>query len=74
MKINDKRKRVMQFFNSILLNGTIFEYANKIYMTVAVVCDDDGNCYNALCLNDGKFAFFNNEKVQVLDKVTLEIY
>ena len=74
MKINDKRRQVMQSFNSILLIGTIFEYAGKIYMMVAEVCDDNGNYYNALCLNDGNFAHFNSEKVQVLYKVTLEIY
>ena len=74
MKINDKRERVMQSFNSILLIGTILEYAGKIYMMVADVRDDDGNCYNALCLNDGEFAYFNDEKVQVLHKATLEIY
>lgn len=73
MKINDKRERVMQSFNSILPIGTVLEYAGKIYMAVVDVCDDDGNCYNALCLNDGKFAYFNNEKVQVLHEVTLEI-
>lgn len=74
MKINDKRERVMQSFKSILLIDTIFEYAGKIYMTVADVCDDEGNYYNVLCLNDGKFAYFKNEQVQVLNNVALEIH
>ena len=73
MKINDNRERTMQSFKSILRIGEIFEYANKIYMTVADVCDDD-SYYNAVCLNDGEFAYFNNEQVQVLKNVTLEIY
>ena len=74
MKINDNRERVMQSFKSILRIGEIFEYANKIYMTVADVCDDDGNYYNAVCLNDGEFAYFNIEQVQILNNVALEIY
>ena len=73
MKICDKRGRVMQSFNSILVIGTTFDYEGKIYMMVEKVCDDDGNYYNALCLNDGEFAHFNNEKVQVLYNVVLEI-
>lgn len=73
MKINDNRERVMQSFKSILHIGEIFEYANKIYMTVINVADDD-SYYNAVCLNDGEFAYFNNEQVQVLKNVTLEIY
>ena len=74
MKINDNRERVMQSFRSILRIGEIFEYANKIYMTVIDVTDDDGNCYNVVCLNDGEFAYFNNEQVQVLNNVELKIY
>ena len=74
MKINDNREKVMQSFRSILHIGEIFEYANKIYMTVTDVADDEGNCYNAVCLNDGEFAYFNNEQVQVLNNVALEIY
>ena len=73
MKINDNREKVMQSFKSILRIGEIFEYANKIYMTVIEVSDDT-NYYNAVCLNDGEFAYFNNEQVQVLKNVTLEIY
>lgn len=73
MKINDNRERTMQSFKSILRIGEIFEYANKIYMTVINVADDD-SYYNAVCLNDGEFAYFNNEQVQVLKNVTLEIY
>ena len=73
MKINDNREKVMQSFKSILRIGEIFEYANKIYMTVIEVSNDT-NYYNAVCLNDGKFAYFNNEQVQVLKNVTLEIY
>lgn len=69
MKINDNRERTMQSFKSILNIGEIFEYANKIYMTV-----NDNSYYNAVCLNDGEFAYFNNEQVQVLNNVTLEIY
>ena len=72
MKINDKRGQVMQYFHSILLTGTIFEYAGRIYMKVANVCDDE-SYYNVLCLNDGKFAYFDNEQVQVLYDVVLEI-
>lgn len=74
MKINDNRERTMQSFRTILRIGEIFEYANKIYMTVIDVADDDGNYYNAVCLNDGEFAYFNNEQVQVLNNVALEIY
>ncbi len=74
MKINDNREKVMQSFRSILRIGEIFEYANKIYMTVIDVADDDGNCYNVVCLNDGEFAYFNNEQVQVLNNVALEIH
>ena len=74
MKINDNRERVMQSFKSILHIGEIFEYANKIYMTVIDVSDDDGNYYNVVCLNDGDLAYFNNEQVQVLNNVALEIY
>ena len=73
MKINDNRGKVMQSFKSILRIGEIFEYANNIYMTVIKVSDDT-NYYNAVCLNDGEFAYFDNEQVQVLKNVTLEIY
>ena len=73
MKINDNREKVMQSFRTILCIGEIFEYANKIYMTVTDVSDDD-SYYNAVCLNDGEFAYFNNEQVQVLNNVALEIY
>ena len=73
MKINDNRERTMQSFKSILHIGEIFEYANKIYMTVKDVSDDD-SYYNVVCLNDGEFAYFNNEQVQVLNNVALEIY
>lgn len=73
MKINDNRERTMQSFNSILHIGEIFEYADKIYMTVTNVADDD-SYYNAVCLNDGEFAYFNNEQVQVLNNVILEIH
>ena len=73
MKINDKREREMQSFKSILHIGEIFEYGSGIYMTVADVSDDDGNYYNVLRLNDGKFAYFKNEQVQVLNNVALEI-
>ena len=73
MKINDNRERVMQSFRTILHIGEIFEYANKIYMTVKDVSDDD-SYYNVVCLNDGEFAYFNNERVQILNNVTLEIY
>ena len=73
MKINDNRERTMQSFKSILHIGEIFEYADKIYMTVTDVADDD-SYYNAVCLNDGGFAYFNNEQVQVLNNVVLEIY
>ena len=73
MKINDNREKVMQSFRSILRIGEIFEYANNIYMTVIKVSDDT-NYYNAVCLNDGEFAYFDNEQVQVLKNVTLEIY
>lgn len=73
MKINDNREKVMQSFKSILRIGEIFEYANNIYMTVIKVSDDT-NYYNAVCLNDGEFAYFDNEQVQVLKNVTLEIY
>ena len=50
------------------------EYANRIYMTITDVADDEGNYYNVVCLNDGDLAYFNNEQVQVLKNVTLEIY
>ena len=73
MKINDNRERTMQSFKSILRIGEIFEYANEIYMTIIKVSDDT-NYYNAVCLNNGEFAYFNNEQVQVLKNVTLEIY
>ena len=73
MKINDNREKVMQSFKSILRIGEIFEYANNIYMTVIKVSDDT-NYYNAVCLNDGELAYFNDERVQVLNNVTLEIY
>ena len=73
MKINDNREKVKQSFKSILRIGEIFEYANNIYMTVIKVSDDT-NYYNAVCLNDGEFAYFDNEQVQVLKNVTLEIY
>lgn len=73
MKINDNREKVMQSFKSILRIGEIFEYANNIYMTVIKVSDDT-NYYNAVCLNNGELAYFNNEQVQVLKNVTLEIY
>ncbi len=73
MKINDNREKTMQSFKSILRIGEIFEYANKIYMTVTDVSDDD-SYYNVVCLNDGEFAYFNNEQVQVLNNVALEIY
>lgn len=73
MKINDNREKVMQSFKSILRIGEIFEYANNIYMTVIEVSDDT-NYYNAVCLNNGELAYFNNEQVQVLKNVTLEIY
>lgn len=73
MKIIDKRVQVMQYFHSNLLTGTIFEYAGRIYMKVANVCDDE-SYYNVLCLNDGKFAYFENEQVQVLSDVALEIH
>lgn len=73
MTINDNRERTMQSFKSILHIGEIFEYANKIYMKVIDVADDD-SYYNAVCLNDGEFAYFNNEQVQVLNNVALEIY
>ena len=73
MKINDNREKVMQSFKSILRIGEIFEYANKIYMTVIDVADDE-SYYNAVCLNDGELAYFNNEQVQVLKNVTLEIH
>lgn len=73
MKINDNREKVMQSFKSILRIGEIFEYANNIYMTVIKVSDDT-NYYNAVCLNDGEFVYFDNEQVQVLKNVTLEIY
>lgn len=73
MKINDNRERTMQSFKSILHIGEIFEYANKIYMKVIDVADDD-SYYNAVCLNDGEFAYFNNEQVQVLNNAALEIY
>lgn len=74
MKINDKRGRVMQYFHSILLTGTIFEYAGRVYMKIIEVADDDGSCYNTVCLNDGELAQFDIEQVQVLNNVTLEIY
>ena len=73
MKINDNREKVMQSFKSILHIGEIFEYANKFYMKVIDVADDD-SYYNAVCLNNGEFAYFNNEQVQVLNNVALEIY
>ena len=73
MKINDNRKRTMQSFKSILRIGEIFEYANKIYMKTIIVADDD-SYYNAVCLSDGEFAYFNDERVQVLNNVALEIY
>ena len=73
MKINDNREKVMQSFRSILRIGEIFEYANEFYMTVIDVADDD-SYYNVVCLNDGEFAYFNNEEVQVLNNVALEIY
>lgn len=73
MKIIDKRGQVKQYFHSILLTGTIFEYAGRIYMKVANVCDDE-SYYNVLCLNDGEFAYFENEQVQVLYDVALEIH
>ena len=73
MKINDNRKRTMQPFKSILRIGEIFEYANKIYMKIIRVADDD-SYYNAVCLNDGELAYFNNERVRVLNDVALEIY
>ena len=73
MKINDNREKVMQSFKSILRIGEIFEYANKIYMKIIRVADDD-SYYNAVCLNNGELAYFNNEQVQVLKNVTLEIY
>ena len=73
MKINDNREKVTQSFKSILRIGEIFEYANKIYMTVIAVSDDT-NYYNAVCLNDGELAYFNDERVQVLNNVALEIY
>ena len=73
MKINDNREKVMQSFKSILRIGEIFEYANEIYMTVIEVSDNT-NYYNAVCLNNGELAYFNNEQVQVLKNVTLEIY
>ena len=73
MKINDNREKVMQSFKSILRIGEIFEYADKIYMTITAVADDD-SYYNVVCLNDGTLAYFNNEQVQVLKNVTLEIY
>lgn len=73
MKINDNREKVKQSFKSILRIGEIFEYANEIYMTVIEVSDNT-NYYNAVCLNNGELAYFNNEQVQVLKNVTLEIY
>ena len=74
MKINDNREKVMQSFRTILRIGEIFEYANKFYMTVTDVADDEGNCYNVVCLNNGESAHFNNEQVQVLKNVALEIH
>lgn len=73
MTINDNRQQKMQSFQCLHPIGTIFEYENEIFMTIEKVENNEGY-YNAVCLNDGELAYFNNEQVYPLYNVELEIY
>ena len=73
MKINDNRNYKVQSFNSIYPHiGVVFEWADNFYMTIEEVKNDDGQHYNAVCLNDGKLVCFRYEQVQVLNNVSIQ--
>ena len=74
MKINDSRERKMQSFQSLRSIGEVFEYDNKIFMTIEEVFDADEQPCNAVCLNDGELACFYKEQVLALNDITLEIH
>lgn len=73
MKINDKRERGMQSFDSIHHVGTVFDYAGEFYMVIEDVKDKNNQYYNAVCLTEGELYCFSDESVLVLNDITLEI-
>lgn len=57
MKVTDTRTVETTTIEDMEI-GTVFKEDNLCYMKIEQVKDEDGMCYNAVCLNNGELDMF----------------
>lgn len=58
VKIKQKETEKIDFYE--LKKGDVFQYNNIFYMVIETVEDSSYDCYNAVTLNEGELAYFED--------------